>query len=61
MPGQVRVFEGERQFTKDNAILGEFQLDGLPEMPRGVPQIEVTFAIDSDGILTVRWVVSVLS
>jgi heat shock 70kDa protein 1/2/6/8 len=46
----IRVFEGERAMTKDNNILGRFQLEGIPPMPRGVPQIDVTFAIDANGI-----------
>ena len=49
----IQVFEGERRFTKDNNLLGKFQLDGIPPMPRGVPQIEVTYDIDANGILTV--------
>jgi L1 cell adhesion molecule like protein len=49
----IQVFEGERQFTKDNNILGKFQLDGIPEMRRGQPQIEVTFDVDANGILNV--------
>ena len=49
----ICVFEGERQFTKDNRLLGKFRLEGLPPMPRGVPQIEVTYDIDANGILNV--------
>ena len=49
----IQVFEGERQFTKDNNLLGKFQLEGIPPMPRGVPQIEVTFDVDANGILNV--------
>ena len=49
----IQVFEGERQFTKDNNSLGKFQLDGIPPAPRGVPQVEVTFDIDANGILNV--------
>jgi len=49
----IQVFEGERQFTKDNNILGKFSLDGIPPMSRGQPQIEVTFDIDVNGILNV--------
>mmetsp|Transcript_7795 Transcript_7795/g.5845 ORF Transcript_7795/g.5845 Transcript_7795/m.5845 type:complete len:761 (-) Transcript_7795:97-2379(-) len=49
----VRVYEGERAMTKDNRVLGEFQLDGLPPLPRGVPQIEVAFDVDANGILQV--------
>jgi len=50
----IQVFEGERQLTKDNHLLGSFELSGLPPAPRGVPQIEVTFTIDADGILNVQ-------
>uniref|UniRef100_A0A6C0EW64 Uncharacterized protein n=1 Tax=viral metagenome TaxID=1070528 RepID=A0A6C0EW64_9ZZZZ len=49
----IQVFEGERALTKDNTMLGKFQLEGIPPMPRGVPQIEVSFDIDSNGILNV--------
>ena len=49
----IQVFEGERQFTKDNTLLGKFQLEGIPAMPRGMPQIEVTFDMDANGILNV--------
>merc|ERR1719267_469204 len=49
----IQVFEGERSMTKDNNILGKFNLDGIPPMPRGQPQIEVTFDIDANGILNV--------
>jgi heat shock 70kDa protein 1/2/6/8 len=49
----IKIFEGERQFTKDNNKLGEFQLDGIPPMPRGVPQIEITYDVDANGILNV--------
>jgi L1 cell adhesion molecule like protein len=49
----IQVFEGERTLTKDNTLLGKFQLDGIPPMPRGVPQVEVVFDIDSNGILNV--------
>jgi heat shock 70kDa protein 1/2/6/8 len=49
----IQVFEGERQFTRDCNLLGKFQLDGIPPMPRGVPQIEVTYDVDANGILNV--------
>lgn len=49
----IQVFEGERQFTKDNNLLGKFTLEGIPPMPRGVPQIEVSFDVDANGILNV--------
>lgn len=49
----IQVYEGERQFTRDNTLLGKFQLDGIPPMPRGMPQIEVVFDIDANGILNV--------
>jgi len=49
----IQVFEGERKFTKDNNLLGKFSLENIPPMPRGQPQIEVAFDIDSNGILKV--------
>ncbi|XP_033642715.1 endoplasmic reticulum chaperone BiP-like [Asterias rubens] len=49
----IQVFEGERPMTKDNHLLGKFDLNGIPPAPRGVPQIEVTFEIDVNGILRV--------
>merc|ERR1712137_753599 len=49
----IQVFEGERTRTKDNNLLGKFDLSGIPPAPRGVPQIEVTFDIDANGILNV--------
>jgi heat shock 70kDa protein 1/2/6/8 len=49
----IQIFEGERQMTKDNHCLGKFNLDGIPPMPRGQPQIEVTFDLDVNGILNV--------
>jgi len=49
----IQVFEGERQLTKDNRCLGKFNLDNIPPMPRGQPQIEVSFDIDVNGILNV--------
>merc|ERR1712226_1684988 len=50
----IQVFEGERAMTKDNNLLGKFDLTGIPPAPRGVPQIEVTFDIDANGILNVN-------
>ncbi|KDQ23873.1 hypothetical protein PLEOSDRAFT_62237 [Pleurotus ostreatus PC15] len=49
----IQVFEGERSLTKDNNLLGKFELSGIPPAPRGVPQIEVTFEIDANGIMKV--------
>ena len=49
----IQVYEGERAMTKDNNMLGKFELTGIPPAPRGVPQIEVTFDIDANGILNV--------
>jgi L1 cell adhesion molecule like protein len=49
----IQVFEGERALTKDNALLGKFQLDGIPPMPRGQPQIEIVYDLDANGILNV--------
>jgi len=50
----IQVFEGERGMTKDNHLLGKFDLSGIPPAPRGVPQIDVTFEIDANGILNVK-------
>jgi molecular chaperone DnaK len=50
---EIHVLQGEREFSKDNKSLGTFRLDGIPPAPRGVPQIEVTFDIDANGILNV--------
>src|SRR6266704_1221076 len=53
-PGvEIHVLQGERQFTRDNKTIGKFKLDDIPPAPRGVPQIEVTFDIDANGILHV--------
>jgi len=49
----IQVFEGERSLTKDNNLLGKFELTGIPPAPRGVPQIEVSFELDANGILKV--------
>lgn len=49
----LQVYEGERAMTKDNNLLGKFELIGIPPAPRGVPQIEVTFDIDANGIMNV--------
>ncbi|CAM9702661.1 unnamed protein product [Chrysoparadoxa australica] len=50
----IQVYEGERSMTRDNNLLGKFNLDGIPPMPRGQPQIDVTFDIDANGILNVH-------
>lgn len=50
----IQVFEGERKFTRDNNLLGKFELSGIPPAPRGVPQVEVTFDVNADGILNVN-------
>jgi heat shock protein 1/8 len=50
----IKVYEGERKFTQDNNLLGTFDLNGIPPAPRGVPQIEVAFDLDANGILTVN-------
>ena len=49
----LQVFEGERSRTRDNNLLGKFELSGIPPAPRGVPQINVVFDIDANGILNV--------
>ena len=49
----INVVQGERQFARDNKSLGQFRLDGIPPAPRGIPQIEVTFDIDANGIVNV--------
>ena len=49
----VQVYEGERKFTRNNNKLGEFNLNGIPPMPRGIPQIEITYDVDANGILNV--------
>jgi len=50
---EIKIYEGERTMTRDNNLLGEFDLTGIPPAPRGVPQVEVTFDIDANGILNV--------
>ncbi len=49
----INVLQGEREFARDNRLLGTFNLEGIPPAPRGVPQVEVTFNIDVNGILAV--------
>src|SRR5690606_34194792 len=49
----IRVFQGEREMAADNKLLGQFDLVGIPPAPRGVPQIEVTFDIDANGLVNV--------
>ena len=49
----IRIFQGEREFAKDNKLLGQFRLDGIPPAPRGMPQVEVSFDIDANGIVHV--------
>merc|ERR1711907_502293 len=49
----IQVYEGERSRTKDNNLLGKFELGGIPPAPRGVPQVEVTFDVDANGVLNV--------
>jgi molecular chaperone DnaK len=51
---EIHVLQGEREFARDNKTLGNFILDGIPPAPRGIPQVEVTFDIDANGILTVK-------
>jgi molecular chaperone DnaK len=51
---EIHVLQGEREFARDNRTLGKFHLDGIPPAPRGMPQIEVTFDIDANGILNVK-------
>ena len=55
---EVHVMQGERQMARDNRTLGKFHLDGIPPAPRGVPQIEVTFDIDANGIVNVAGAVT---
>ena len=49
----IQVYEGGRGMTRDNNLLGKFELSGIPPPPRGVPQIEVTFDVDSNGIMSI--------
>jgi len=50
----IQVYEGERSLTKHNHLLGQFELKGLPPAPKGVPQIEVTFELDANSIMTIH-------
>ena len=50
---EIKVHQGEREMAADNKMLGQFQLVGIPPAPRGVPQVEVTFDIDANGIVNV--------
>lgn len=50
----IKVFQGEREMAADNKMLGDFDLSGIPPAPRGVPQIEVSFDIDANGIIAVN-------
>lgn len=50
----IRVFQGEREMVADNKLLGQFDLSGIPPAPRGVPQVEVSFDIDANGIVHVN-------
>ena len=50
---KIKVLEGERSMSRDNNVLGEFEIEGIPPAPRGIPKIEVTYEINADGILTV--------
>ena len=50
----IKVYQGEREMAADNKLLGQFDLTGIPPAPRGVPQIEVTFDIDANGIVSVQ-------
>src|SRR5204863_3181420 len=51
---EINITQGERAMSADNKSLGRFMLDGIPPAPRGMPQVEVTFDVDSNGILTVK-------
>jgi molecular chaperone DnaK len=51
---EIKVYQGEREMARDNRMLGNFILDGIPPAPRGIPQIEVTFDIDANGIVNVK-------
>ena len=50
----IHVLQGERQFARDNMTLGRFRLEGIASAPRGMPQVEVTFDIDANGVLNVK-------
>ena len=51
---EINIYQGEREFVRDNKLLGNFRLDGIPPAPRGIPQVEVKFDIDANGILSVE-------
>ncbi len=51
---EIKIYQGERKFARDNKAIGNFSLDGIPPAPRGIPQIEVTFDLDANGILNVK-------
>ena len=50
---EVKIYQGERELVRDNKLLGNFNLVGIPPAPKGIPQIEITFDIDADGIVNV--------
>jgi molecular chaperone DnaK len=52
---EIHVLQGERSMARDNRTIGKFHLDGIPPAPRGVPQIEVSFDIDANGIISVSF------
>ena len=50
----IKIFEGERKFTKDNFLIGEFLLSGIEKVKRGIPEIQITFSIDYNGIIKIK-------